>query len=225
MRSARKAPRGVVVHRTRAGIDRIIHRRSIPCTDIWRTLFDLPPLVDGEILEIALDDALRKGLVRPDRLQERLSDFGTTGRRGHGELRMLVEERLDSPASGSLFNSKLRRRFRNSMLPMPQIEFPVYVEGRFIARPDFAYPEALLAIEGQSRKFHTGSRWAQHNERLNALTEYGWLVMHAAWDVFDDDCEAFFARSAGCWIDGWRCSLPRSAVLAELVELLSAFRT
>lgn len=189
--SARKAPKGLVVHRSRAGLGRIVTKKVIPCTDIWRTLFDLAMVVEDQTLEIALDDALRKGLVKADRLHERLVGFGTAGRNGHRGLKALVEERLGSPPSGSGLNSRLRRAFRDSTLPMPKVEFDVVVEGRFIARPDFAYPEALLAIEGQSRKYHTGAHWELHNARLNQLTVHGWLVLNATWRVFEDDCVGF----------------------------------
>lgn len=179
----RKPTGTIIVHRTTKPIEPIRTVQGIPVTDLDRTLFDLASCLDPVSLEIALDDSLFRGRTTAARLDDKLRRFGGNGHKGIGELRALLDERLSgNPPSQRGFNVRLRRLFRNCpYLPMPLAEYRVVVEGVFVARVDFAYPHAQLAIEGQSRKHHTGAGWARHNARLNALAAAGWEVVHATW--------------------------------------------
>jgi hypothetical protein len=57
-------------------------RHGIPTTAPARTLVDLAAVVDADALELALDAALRDGLVRVPRLLWRLGELGGSGRPG-----------------------------------------------------------------------------------------------------------------------------------------------
>lgn len=184
----KKAPQGIVLRRTNKPLMPIRRIDAVPVTDISRTLFDLASCVDQESLEIALDDCLFRGLVSVGYLDRKLSEFGSAGRAGMKDLRLLLAERLNGiPPSQGRFNVKLRRLFRHCpYLAIPDAEYPIVEDGGFIRRVDFAYPHVKLAIEGESRKHHTGAAWERHNARINALTAAGWEILHATWaDVQD----------------------------------------
>lgn len=54
----------------------------------------------------------------------------------------------------------------------------------FVARVDFAYPAAMLAIEAQSYKHHEGRKaWFRDKERDRALRQLGWEIVY----VTDED--------------------------------------
>lgn len=181
---AKKAPRGIVLHRAAAGLPAPIRTvNGIPATDVCRTIFDLPAVVGDLEVEIALDDALRRGLTSVPRLQRRLVEQGSNGRRGIAMLRVLIAERAaGDPSSQGGFNVRLRRLFRGcSYLPMPLAEYRVVEGGVFLGRVDFAYPHVKLAIEGESRKHHTGAWLARSCDRRNGLIAAGWEVLQATW--------------------------------------------
>lgn len=49
---------------------------------------------------------------------------------------------------------------------------------RFVARVDFAYPEAKLAIEIDGYRWHAGNdAWQRDRRRNNELSRLGWTVL------------------------------------------------
>jgi very-short-patch-repair endonuclease len=65
-------------------------------------------------------------------------------------------------------------------LPRPVPQFRVFDEvGRFVARPDFAYPQAKVAVEAPSYAFHHDrQQWEKDQRRLNLLVASGWRVIY-----------------------------------------------
>ncbi|HVM40594.1 MAG TPA: hypothetical protein VM618_07450 [Acidimicrobiia bacterium] len=57
-------------------------RHGIPCTSATRTLVDLSAVLDEESFETAMEDAFRRRLTTPARLQWRLEQVGGRGRAG-----------------------------------------------------------------------------------------------------------------------------------------------
>ena len=64
-----------------------------------------------------------------------------------------------------------------------------------VARVDYAYPEARLAIEADGYRWHSGRvRWEQDRARLNELTLLGWRIIHVTWSELIRNPEAVVAR-------------------------------
>jgi very-short-patch-repair endonuclease len=62
-------------------------------------------------------------------------------------------------------------------------EYEVRDQGRVIARVDFAYPDALVAVEADGYWCHSGRQdWQHDRTRRNALTSRGWRVLHVTWE-------------------------------------------
>ena len=76
---------------------------------------------------------------------------------------------------------------RRAGLPEPERQYEIRdPSGRLVARADFAYPAAKLAIEADSRTWHTGRIRFEHDlARRNALTKLGWDVVHVTWGDLD----------------------------------------
>jgi hypothetical protein len=187
------APEITVARNIRAG-DLVIHRASLlpgdvtklgpmPVTDPARTLLDLGAVVPEVLVEQALDDALVRGVVTVPRLRRRLAARGGSGRRGVGVLRMLLVDR--DPAHvppQSVLETRVARMLRWSGLPPPVRQFEVRVNGQLVARPDFAWPDARVALEADGYVHHAGTRaWSRDLERRNALTALGWVLVHVRW--------------------------------------------
>jgi hypothetical protein len=173
----------VVAHRATpfTAIDRdfIDH---IPVTSATRTLIDLAGVVDGDALELALEDALRRGFTSRARLAYRLRELDGHGRSGCAVLRALLEDGRGQAHSASAPEVVLRRTFSRGGLPRPVAQHEVRANGRLIARVDFAYPELRVAIEFDSDRWHTGRRRREGDlDRRNRLTALGWRVVHVTW--------------------------------------------
>jgi hypothetical protein len=154
---------------------------AIPVTSATRTLIDLAAVLDPEALELALEDALRRGLANRARIGYRLSELEGHGRGGCGDLKALLEEGRGDPHSGSAPEVTLRQTLIRAGLPRPVSQHEVRNRGRLVARVDFAYPELRIAIEFDSNRWHSGRRRHEADlHRRNRLTALGWQVVHVS---------------------------------------------
>lgn len=177
-RRARTAPGIVHV----APLDRrdVAKVHGIPTTTIDRTLIDLAGVAASPIVEAALDDALRRGLVTLARLRWRLEM--SPGRRGVATLRRMVADREGSAVSQSHLETKLARLIRFAGLPRPVQQFEVELSNGRRAFIDFAYPEHMLAIEAEGHRHHSGRlQWERDRARASELAERGWRIVIVTW--------------------------------------------
>jgi hypothetical protein len=152
---------------------------AIPVTSPTRTLIDLAGILCPDDLELAFEDARRRGLTSRARLGYRLRELEGHGRVGCGALRALVADGRGRTHSGSAPEVRLRRRIIRSGLPRPIPQYEIRHRGRLIARVDLAYPELRVAIEYDSERWHSGRRPRESDlERRNRLTALGWHVVH-----------------------------------------------
>lgn len=174
----------VLTHRGQLTRREVTRLGAITVTDPARTLLDLGSVVPVLVVRTALDDALRRGLTTAARLQRRLRDHGNHGRSGWGVLRRLI---IEEPVAESVLERRLLRVLREARLPRPVTQHPIREGRRIIARLDFAYPEARLAIEAEGWRYHGGPE-AFHRDlaRRNRLTRAGWTVLHATWADLED---------------------------------------
>jgi very-short-patch-repair endonuclease len=153
---------------------------SIVASSPTRTLIDIAPLVGREALELALDDALRRGLTSLARMRWRLDEVGVRGRGGAARLRALVKERDPSLAPPeSVLERRFLRFLRESQLPAPESQQVIRRDGAFIGRVDFAYPSQRVVIEVDGYQHHSGRlRWEGDLLRRNRLEAAGWRVLN-----------------------------------------------
>lgn len=182
-RSNWQAP-DVVVHRTRRLPECDLDRAgAVPITSASRTLLDLGAVVDQDVVETALECALRRGLTSIPRLKWRLEQVGGRGHAGSAALRRLLDLRdpLLRPAQ-SVLEVRLVQKVRRARLPQPIRQFEVRVPNgrRFL---DFAFPHAMLAVEVGGRHSHTGPAAEQRDAlRHNELTALGWRILYFTWN-------------------------------------------
>jgi hypothetical protein len=155
---------------------------AIPVTTPERTLLDVAGVVSRDLVEEALDDTLRRGLSSLARLRWRLEEVGGVGTPGTAPLREMIEARSAGGIPQSVFETRWLRIMRRAGLPQPELQYEIRDGGRLVARVDFAYPDAKLAIEAEGRRWHTGRvRFEQDLARRNALTKLRWQVIHVTW--------------------------------------------
>jgi very-short-patch-repair endonuclease len=156
---------------------------AIPVTTPTRTLIDIAGSLPRDVVEEALDDALRRGLSSVARLRWRIDALSRRGRKGIGVIRSLVIARSrEGSVPESVFETRLLRIFRAAGLDDVVQQHPVLDGSRPVAVFDFAFPNAHVAIEAEGYKWHSGrARWQRDLARRNVLTELGWKVVHVTW--------------------------------------------
>ncbi len=170
---------GVVVHRTdRLDAVDVSRRHAIPVTSPARTLLDLAAELDVDELEPALEDAVLRGLAPFPWLRDTLDRVGGSGRRGTAGLRRLLDVRDPATApTESVLEDALVRVLRRGGLPEPVRQYRVAA-----TRVDLAYPQLRVAIEADSRVWHSGRADVQRNSsKQNVLVTRGWRVLRFTW--------------------------------------------
>lgn len=180
---AMRPTNGVIIHRTgdlkAGGRGRLA---AIPVTSPARTLVDLAAVVGNEDLELALDDALHRRVTTLAKIDGTMSALETRGRKGLAELDRLLSELRDCPRVPTKFERILAKVLTARPLPRFSKEYPVVVDGRVIARIDFAYPEQRVGVEADSFKWHSSPEAVRRDrDRSNALTQLGWRMHRATW--------------------------------------------
>lgn len=145
---------------------------------------DLCGQFDPRRAAIALDNALFRGLTTLGSLDYCLYLTARRGRNGCGVMRKLLKKRLTmSEAPNSPLETVIFEMFVESSLPMPELQLPIYDEfGRFVARPDFVYPDEKLVIEGHSKLWHSGALAQElDRERDRKLRHLGYQPIYLGW--------------------------------------------
>ena len=148
--------RDVIVHRS-TDLERAdtTVRQGIPVTNPMRTLVDLAAVAPVGTVARALHRALSSRLAAFDATEATLQRVARRGRRGVRVFRMLLDEQHDNRRPAGVFEAKFSSLARRFALPVPVPELDVLADdGRWIARVDFAYPEAKLFIELDGLEAH-----------------------------------------------------------------------
>jgi G:T-mismatch repair DNA endonuclease (very short patch repair protein) len=72
--------------------------------------------------------------------------------------------------------TRLRLVLHRSGLPLPVAQFEVRVDGRFVARVDFAWPDRQVAVEYDGAWHGDPDQLPKDRRRLNRLAAAGWRV-------------------------------------------------
>ena len=180
----------VIVHRM-TGVPRrdIAEVAGIPMSTVHRTLIDLGAVVEADVVELALECALRRRMTNLDRLMRRLEEASGRGHRGSGVLRLVLEGRDPlTPPTESALETKFLQLLRRKRLPLPVRQRVVRDEAGFVARVDFIYPDEDLVIEVDSRRHHLNPKdWERDLQRRNRLTASGKRVLHVTYARMKND--------------------------------------
>lgn len=155
-------------------IDRLV------VTNPTRTLVDLGASVPESQLEVALDDALRRGLTTEDRLWDAVEALGRPGRSGVPQLRRLLVARGGvTGLTETGFETLLLRALRDADLPRPATQHEIREpDGTLVMRVDAAYVEAKIGIEADSKRWHaTDARFEDDREKRARAAALGWTIL------------------------------------------------
>ena len=187
VRSGWRCP-GVLVHRiTQAETLALELVKGIPTTGVARTILDLAAARPLPEVGRALDDALRRKQLTVSTAWDELEATGGQGRLGTRAMRKLLWLRDPrDEAVASKFEARLLRILKLIGREPFEPQYEIFDRGRFVARPDFAFPARRVAVEAHSFRWHSDvDRWSRDVRRDRALRRLGWTVLYFTYeDVF-----------------------------------------
>jgi very-short-patch-repair endonuclease len=197
---------GAVVHRSLdLRPDELTVRKSIPVTKPARTLLDLGAVAPDWVVSDVLERAIVTRLLTPVAADRIVEEHGRRGRSGVGVLRRVLDRRaLGSGIPDGLLEPRMASLLRRFDLPPAAFQRELRDgQGRFLARPDFCWPELWLIVEVDGHETHgTPQAMADDFVRQNALMAAGWTVLRFTWDqvvrrpkYVADVLRPFFVRS------------------------------
>jgi hypothetical protein len=193
---------GVVVHETNVfDVGHVTRISAIPVTSVARTLCDLTAVVQEWKVARAVDEALRRKLVRLEDIARVADELEGRGRRRCTVMREVLDLRRPGYSPGE---SHPERRIADLLvragLPAPTLQHPVEISGKRY-RIDLCYPEQRIAIEFDSWEFHSGRRsFDDDRARANQLVLLGFVVLRftsrSSDQVIVDTVRAALARAS-----------------------------
>lgn len=195
----------VVVHRSRDILpaDRST-RFGIAVASPLRVVLDPASLLREEDYELAVEDALRRGLFTVGQLEWRASLRTGKGRPGSGVVADLIR-RHGSVVTDSGWELRLERALVAGGLPVPQRQLQVETAiGRL--HVDLAYDGSpIVAFEYDSDRWHSGVR-RRHADmrRRNALRAAGVVVIELTAALLDDRRAVVAMVRDVCGTASWR---------------------
>ncbi len=147
-------------------------------TTLERTVFDLSSVLSTWSLGRVVDEVVRRGLVKGDKLEavcERVRKRGRDGSAKFSNVLHVRRDRLVRLDSG--LEAKFLELFIAEDVPRPESYFWI-AKWDALYRADFAYPQYQLAIEIDSWKYHgTLEDWTNDVTKSNDLVSWGWSVL------------------------------------------------
>src|SRR3954447_9430869 len=150
---------------------------DVPCADLPRTLVEA-------CRELPLDRAVAMldlaELVEPGTLGVcRAMAAGGTGR-GSSAMRRTLD--LATGRCESVLESLAWVLWHQEGLPAPLVQAVIRAGGRFLARVDFLWPEAMLIVEVDGMaKYDEPGELQREKERQNRLIAEGYVVLRFTW--------------------------------------------
>jgi very-short-patch-repair endonuclease len=162
-----RARAGIRLRRASLLESEVIACRGFRVTVAMRTVRDLGS--DRDIAEsvVALDMALRAGLVESTDLAAYVQNH--SGDKGIQRLRRAA--RLADPRSESPMETRLRIAIIKARLPQPRVQAELHdANGQFVSRADLYYPDRRLVIEydGDNHRDRLVSDLRRQNALVNA---------------------------------------------------------
>jgi len=154
---------------------------GVPVTTLPRTVVDLAGILGPSHIGDIIDDLVLEGRITVETIADTLAVVARHGKPGVAKLRSVLAERSDAPTP----MSRLERRGLDIVealpIPQPVREYPIpWTPHR---RFDLAWPDANLAVEWDSRRWHGSLRqMGEDRARDRGAIIHGWAVLRYTWE-------------------------------------------
>jgi hypothetical protein len=165
------------VHELPLPADEVTVARGIPVTTLPRTLFDLAAVVPRTQVERAINEADVQQLTDRLSLPDLVDRYPR--RKGVVTIKAILE------AGVTVIRSELESRFlsflRGSGLPMPEVNVPMMLAGRWI-ECDCVWRDRRVIVELDGRAAHDTARaFESDRARDRMVMALGWRVVRVTW--------------------------------------------
>jgi hypothetical protein len=182
-RGSRSRVAGLRVHETVDLLPADLWRvDGIKTTSPTRSLIDAAAVLHAAILEEAVDDALRQGLMGIRRLAWRYSMLCGPGRYGATTLGRIIDARLRSTPPKSVLETRFRCLCERANIEVPVGQYEVVLPNGRRAFLDFADPHLRLYYELDGSHHAQLARLRRDMQRQNALSILGWRPLRFVWE-------------------------------------------
>jgi very-short-patch-repair endonuclease len=165
--------RGIRVTRRALPAAEVTRRGGVPVTTVGRTALDLARIQPVDEAVVALDQFLRTGLLTLDQLRASAAALSGPGCRQIRRAAALADGLAESPQE-----TRVRLLLHRSRLPRPTAQYTVRgPQSQFVARVDFAWPDAKVALEYEGVWHGQSQQVARDRRRLNDLSAAGWTIV------------------------------------------------
>lgn len=150
---------------------------GLPTTSVARTLVDLAVDLEPVYWRAVAGRALQARRTTKEAIGAVAALLCGRGRRGSGVVKELLG---DEQADASVLERRALRVLASVGLPAPRREFPIPWSPA--KRFDLAYPDQMLAIELDGRRFHDRpDAFERDRERDRTAATHGWVVVRFTW--------------------------------------------
>lgn len=184
--------KGVTCHVASLPAEQCTKHAGIPITTRERTIVDLAGALDQRQLGECVDDALRRGLIRLEKLRRLVTDADKAAaaadskdcdpRPLEARHRTLADRIVGYRPDDSDFETRMNAEWDRMGLPPAQRQYRVRC-GNKTYRLDVAIPDTKIGIEWESLAHH-GTRSGIDNDsnRRADLTAAGWVILSFTWN-------------------------------------------
>ncbi len=160
-------------------------KRNLRVTTVARTVVDLAARLTEGQLGVCLDTVLAAGMTDVALVQSVLDSVARRGKPGVRSMRAVLAERAEDDHSLSVLEQRGLQVINDCGLKGFELEYPIPWAPR--QRFDVAFPAARIAVEWDSRRWHTHVEAFQSDrERDRSAAAHGWRVLRFTWaDVHD----------------------------------------
>jgi predicted transcriptional regulator of viral defense system len=177
---------GLVVHRCRKidPEDIVPLGNGMRVTSVARTLFDVGGVIGHRRVVSALENALDRKLVNMDAMSEVTLRLFHRRRPGSREIRSALMARSDwTSALQSDLEVRVLAAIRRAGLPMPVVQYELFIEDGHIVRFDFAWPHIRVALEVDHSFWHVGSEESRKDkQRDRKVATLSWQTLRITED-------------------------------------------
>lgn len=173
---------GVVVHRTRdLASEHVLVIDGVPTTTVARSIVDLASVAHRRRLHLIVSDAIASKKTSANEINQVLTQVARRGRRGVVAVRQEVEQWIGVPTDVSALEAAGFRLLESMAVAEWTTEYPIpwSINKRF----DVAFPTRRVAIEWDSRRWHTLAKAFESDRQRDAeAMTHGWRILRFTWD-------------------------------------------
>lgn len=158
---------------------------GIPTTTVARTIVDLAQDLSRQHVAMVLDSAIADRKTTITEVDAVLRFVARRGKPGVRAMRSILEARRDEPVQASVLEQIALRTLRSAGIEGLRVEFPIPWSPH--RRFDVAFPDEQVAVEWDSRRWHTQlDSFEADRRRDRECAAHGWVMLRFTWnDVHD----------------------------------------